>query len=240
MPAGMFSGGTSPRVHFGSPTVFIIPASNTGRRVPSLPLSQASPRPFSRAAHRIPPTILQPFMLHLEALLDQTFQTILTTVTGYQDSLPGTLIASFKRAYALHSSQHPSPAIPPSLVQRVHRLEALLHRKIIARLASLATVLQSSASLPVSHSTDALPHLTPLDGRSSLPAPPASHPQYSACKCHSLLPHLRLSFHNHLPLIYYRSIGTSKFGKKWLASLTYKIWRIPWVACQELPSWPIF
>jgi hypothetical protein len=229
MSAGVFLGGTQRRVCFGSTTVFSIPASNTGRRVSSRASPRTPSQEFSRIASRIPPAILQQAMLHFEALLNATLPTLLTIFTGCQVLHPGFIIASFDRAYSLHLLQHPYPAIPPPFLPLVHRLEVFLRRKIIAKLASLASVPQSLAPLPVPLPTAATPHSTPFAGCCHHLATPASHTTHSNCKCLPLFPQLWLSFYGPLLLCYYQSIATSKSGKKWLACLTYKIWHIPWV-----------
>jgi hypothetical protein len=238
MPAGVNSGGIQRRVQFGGTTEFSIPASNTGRHVSSRTHSQAPSQAFPRVAHQIPPLILQQFMLSFDAILDKTIQTVLTNLTVSQASVPGFLGASFAQVYSFYSSQSPSLALPPSLVSRVHRLEASLCRKVIARLASLAPVLQPLGPHPVSPPTDATTHLTHSEGHPSPPATPARNPTPSTNHQSPLFFQPRLVFLVPLPPCYYRSIGRSKSGKKWLASLTYKIWHIPWASRQGPTSQP--
>jgi hypothetical protein len=230
MSAGVSSGGTQRRVQFGQPTVFSIPAFNTGRRVSPRPSSRAPPQAFSRVARRIPPAILQQVTLHFEAIFDATLPTLLPLLTGSHAPTPGFLIASFDEAYSHHRLQRPHLAIPPSSLPLVHRLEASLRRKLIARLASLATALYSLGSHQVSPPTDVTTHPTPSDGPPSPSATPASTTAPSTNSCSTLFFHWRLLFLAPLPSGYYRSIGSSKSGKKWLASLTYKIWHIPWAS----------
>jgi hypothetical protein len=231
MSTGVTSGGTQQCVRFGSNTVHLIPASNTGRHVSPHATSRATSRAFSKAANQIPSTVLQLFMQHFDFLLAKTMDTVLPTLTALQASLPGFLAASFAQAYSLHLSQSPYPVFPIHLTPHLHRLEVSLQRKLTAQLASLSTRLPSWDTHPTTPPTpDTLPvtHLPHTEHTSNLHDSPT--------ESGFLLPFMWLSSLDPLPPSYYRTISNSKSGKKWLVSLTYKIWHIPWVCCLELIS----